>query len=104
MENGYYFDTNTFSINLEGRGRKIPFLAIFLIAPIIGLAFLMFLPFIGFYLVAKEIVVRMYTAVEHLIHMPAAVGTANLTGHDSGEKIKSDVLVDIQKEIDSRRR
>jgi len=68
---GYYFCTSAFEFEVVGEGggtlpgpstRKflnIPFPALFLVIPIVGFAFLMFLPAIGFALCAYAAVLKL---------------------------------------------
>jgi uncharacterized iron-regulated membrane protein len=78
---------------------KHPVIALFL-APFWGLAFLMFLPFIGFYLTAEALIVRAAKAFR--MPAPAIIGAAHMTGHgnDGGEDRSLDKLHD---EIKSKR-
>jgi hypothetical protein len=105
MENGYYIDFKRWDINLEGRGRPINPLLALLVTPIMGLAFLMFLPFIGFYL-SVQALFKKFFSVFNLVTVPSptVVGQAHLTGHEGDKKIDSPVLEELSKEIDSRRK
>jgi hypothetical protein len=51
-----YYIKKDWSLSTEPPGVKIPTAAAFLFVPVIGLAFLMFLPAAGFYLVGKGLV------------------------------------------------
>jgi hypothetical protein len=53
----YYFNRTNLSFSPNPPGTPIPFPLLFLGMPLIGLAFLMFLPAAGFYLVGKALVV-----------------------------------------------
>lgn len=72
------------------------------LAPIWGLAFLMFLPFIGFYLTVQALFLKAST----LFVIPAAApapGAAYLTGSEPGPGA-DDECADVQREIGLRRR
>jgi len=74
----------------------------FIIAPFMGLLFLMFLPFIGFYLTAKALVAKM---IDVASFSPPQVGNAYLTGSPNfGTLPESDSLSDIEKEVANRRK
>jgi len=104
MTNGYYFDISRWDINQEGRGREVHPLVALLITPFMGLAFLMFLPFIGFYLSIAALF-KFTGVVFHKIFSPMAAvpGEAHLTGHGGEQNVTGDELVEIEREIDSRR-
>lgn len=48
-----HYIRSDWSIHNEAPGRKIPTAAVFVIAPLMGAAFLMFMPALVFYLVGK---------------------------------------------------
>lgn len=50
-----YYIREDWSIHAEAPGRRVPTVAVFVITPLLGAAFLMFLPVCGFYLVGKEL-------------------------------------------------
>ena len=82
----------------------------FIFAPIIGLAFLMFLPFIGFYLVASALVIKANGLLKSLVHSQVAAPVtmdAYLTGKEPGVKLdeaSDSYLADLQKEIERLRK
>ena len=115
VKSGYYFSTNTFGVEVIGEGGgtlpgaattryvSVPFPALFLIVPVVGLAFLMFLPFIGFALVAYAIARRVTghvtkgaDALAATVAPPHATGAAYLGGHE-GEKKNEEVSPEIEK-------
>jgi hypothetical protein len=53
-----YFNPQTLSFSYDPPGVRIPTVALFLGMPILGLAFAMFLPAAGFYLVGKWLLVE----------------------------------------------
>ena len=67
---GYYLSTKSFAIEVIGNGGgtlpgpstvkyvAVPFPLLFAVVPVVGLAFLMFLPAIGFYLFGQALVMR----------------------------------------------
>lgn len=129
VKKGYYFSARSWSLQPMpadgaalpgGPGEKylhVPLLAAFILAPLMGAAFLMFLPFIGFYLAAHAAarpVVRMFTrsATELAATMQPGwqPGEAHLTGkraegEAAGEKgaAQEGELSALQKEIESKR-
>ena len=108
MENGYFFDSKTWTLNTEGRGKEIPWFIALMIMPVIGLAFLMFLPFIGFYLTIQALGMKTIAFLKPIFYPTFAVpGESHLTGgpqEGSAEKSKNDTLEELQKEIDSHRK
>jgi hypothetical protein len=98
VQSGYYLNTSTFSIEPvavdgsrlpsgPGAWRRIPTLAALLATPILGLAFLMFLPFIGFALTFRAALDPIVGLVHGSAgHLAATVspgwqpGEAHLTG------------------------
>lgn len=64
---GFYFNTRTWELNLhrtdgealpggpEDRYTRVPAVALLLLGPVMGFFFVIFLPFIGFALVAREL-------------------------------------------------
>lgn len=99
--NNYRINWKKLSITQEGEGTVIHPLIALLLTPIMGLAFLMFLPFIGFYLSVSALVQK----VTPLFTLPAApaVGTAYLTGHEVGTPESKTDLEQLDEEIQSRR-
>lgn len=73
----------------------------FLFVPLMGLAFLMFLPFIGFYLVFQALAAKLFSFRDALPGMMVAPGTAHLTGHEPSGKLidVGEALSDIENEI-----
>lgn len=103
--NDYRINWKRLAITQEGEGTVVHPLVALALTPIIGLAFLMFLPFIGFYLSAQAIVLKLSHVFKHAtvsVSAPPAVGAAYLTGHEAtGQKDES--LAELHKEIQSRR-
>jgi hypothetical protein len=106
---GYYFNTRTWDIHpvpadggrLPGQAGQgwigIPTLAALLLTPLLGLAFVMFLPFIGIYLTLEAAVKPVVRAFRHEAKELAATmspgwqpGEAHLTGkrHEEGEVVE----------------
>jgi len=102
---GYYLSTRSFGIEVIGeRGGtlpgpatrsyvSVPFPLLFLVVPIVGLAFLIFLPLIGFVLLAQAAfykltghVVEGASALAASVVPEHAVGAAYLAGQKEGEK------------------
>jgi hypothetical protein len=84
-----------------------PSLRNFIFAPIIGLAFLMFLPFIGFFLTIKALLMKagqIWSNI-HVVGSQPAIGTAYLTGTETSTKLpeSNDCLADLEKEVLDRR-
>ncbi len=125
---GYYWNTRTWEVELVGdeggrlrdpdgaRYLKVHFLALFAIVPILGALFLMFLPFIGFALLAYAIAKKIAGAVtQGTTELAATVqpghfaaGNAYFTGkpgeeEKKGEAPKSAELDALEKEIASRK-
>ncbi|MFL5271445.1 MAG: hypothetical protein ACJ79E_05235 [Anaeromyxobacteraceae bacterium] len=128
---GYWFNAKTWTLHpvstdgetLPGAaGEKylrIPLLLAFVVAPLMGAAFLMFLPFIGFYLAfqaALRPVAKLFrhTATEMAATMSPgwAPGEAHLTGKRAeGEGVEekgptaaaTDELAKVEREIAARR-
>jgi len=105
MTNGYFFDKSTWSFNTEGIGTEINVLWIFILAPFIGLLFLMFLPFIGFYLTGKALLSGVGDFFEVLVQPRSIVGEVHLTGYKPADTAEKNTDLDeIAKEINSRRK
>ena len=115
VKSGYYFSTSTLAVEVvsEDGGRlpgaattryhSVPFPLLFAIIPVVGLAFLMFLPFIGFALLgvamAKAVTSRFHEragALAATIAPPHATGAAYLGGSE-GEKKNEAVTPEIEK-------
>jgi len=103
VNGGYYLSTSSFAVEvvpaeggtLPGAGKfiKVPFPLLFAVLPVIGLAFLIFLPFIGFALVAYAVsrkVAAVFTghaeSLAATIAPDMATGAAYLAGHQSPEQ------------------
>jgi hypothetical protein len=102
---GYYLSTSSFAIEVIGEQggtlpgpatRKylsVPFPLLFLVIPVVGLAFLMFLPAIGFVLFAQAIALKLTgrvaegaSALAATVVPDHATGAAYMTGQKEGEK------------------
>jgi len=124
VQSGYYLNTSTFAIEPvaadgsrlpsgPGAWRRVPTLVALLATPFLGLAFLVFLPFIGFALTLRAAAQPAFALVHGSAHQLAATmtagwqpGEAHLTGRrdGAGAAEQDDVLDDLQREIDARRR
>jgi hypothetical protein len=87
--NDYRINWKKLSITQEGEGTIVHPLVALALSPIMGLLFLMFLPFIGFYL--------------SVIPAPAVVGVAYLAGHDGDKPTEKTELEQLDEEIQQRR-
>jgi len=125
VSKGYYFSAKSWTLQpvsadgavLAGEpGEKfvhIPLLLAFLVAPMMGAAFLMFLPFIGFYLAAVALsrpVVGLFTRsaseLAATVQPGWAPGEAHLAGKgaEEGAAKAEDARLDaLEKEIAARR-
>jgi hypothetical protein len=125
VKSGYYFNPVTMSLlPVERDGGRLPnekgswiavptFLALAL-TPILGAAFLMFLPMIGFVLCAeaagKKIAGVFATSAGDLVAPGYAPGMAHLTGKEAseakkdGEAVAAPELEKLQKEIEEKRK
>jgi hypothetical protein len=127
VKSGYYLDAAGWAVHPvahdgerlpAGRGewRRIPTFAAIALTPIVGLAFLMFLPLIGFALATQAAVqplIRIFRA--SAIDLAATVGPgwapgeAHLTGKRGEEAAEKDApqapgrLDELEKEIDGKR-
>lgn len=108
----YYYNCKTWQLSnepTEGKCIKIPFLAALLIAPILGGALVVFLPFIGFALTLYAVGKRLSSLAVSLKHALApsqmAAGEAYFAGKgEPTEKPCADkALEELQKELDSKR-
>jgi hypothetical protein len=109
MTNGYFIDWKKFDINTDGRGTEVHPLLAMLLVPMVGLAFLMFLPFIGFYLCAQAGIAKLTQVIKSIADNATApiatAGTAHLTGNEpSGNTEETSSLEELSKEIQARRR
>jgi hypothetical protein len=115
VKSGYYFSTSTLAVEVIGEdgGRlpggsttryySVPFPLLFLVIPLVGFAFLMFLPMIGFALLgvamARGVTGRLHEgagALAATVAPPHATGAAYLGGHE-GEKKNEEVSPEIEK-------
>jgi hypothetical protein len=125
VRGGYYLSTRTWSVEVIGneggtlpgpattKYLSVPFPLLFLVVPIIGLAFLIFLPFIGFALFANAVVRRLTghvaegaTKLAATVAPDAATGAAYMTGEKGEEKPAEKVspeLEKLEKEIEEKR-
>jgi hypothetical protein len=125
VNGGYYLSTKTFAIEVVGNDGgtlpgpsdvkyvAVPFPLLFLVVPVIGLAFLMFLPAIGFALFGKAVALRLTghvaegaTSLAANIAPDLATGAAYMTGHKDEAKPEEKVtpeLEKLQKEIEEKR-
>ena len=126
---GHYFSARSWTLTpiasdgeaLPGAGEerflKVPLLAAFALAPIMGAAFLMFLPLIGFYLAAAALarpVARLFrrsaTEVAATMSPPWVPGEAHLAGKPSDEAAASgqaapdEHLDQLQEDIAAKRK
>ena len=81
---GFYFNTRTWEIDLhrtdgaalpggkDDRYVRVPALALLFVGPVMGFFFVIFLPFIGFAMVAREIGHRVAAWVGRRAHRTAA--------------------------------
>jgi hypothetical protein len=124
VKGGYYFSMKTLAVEVIGeeggtlpgpsdaRYLAVPFPLLFLVMPVVGLAFLMFLPMIGFVLLAQALamkitgrVFREAGALAASVGPAQAHGAAYLAGKE-GEKPAAQVspeLEKLEKEIEARR-
>jgi hypothetical protein len=122
---GYYLSTKTFAIEVIGNDGgtlpgpasvkyvAVPFPLLFAVVPVIGLAFLMFLPAIGFALFGKAVALRLTghvaegaSSLADNIAPDVATGAAYMAGHKEEEKPAGKVtpeLEKLQKEIEEKR-
>jgi hypothetical protein len=134
VEKGYYFDTTGWAMRPVARDGeplpgpsdriyfRVPLLAVFAIGPLMGAAFVMFLPFIGFYLVlqaalrpAARLFQRSAAEVAATVQPGWQPGEAHLTGRraeserasEDGEEGKPPAedggLSELEREIAKRR-
>lgn len=122
---GYYLSMKSFAIEVIGNEGgslpgpasvkyvAVPFPLLFAVVPVIGLAFLMFLPAIGFALFGKALVMRVTghvaegaTSLAATVAPDMATGAAYMTGHKDEEKPAGKVtpeLEKLEKEIEEKR-
>jgi len=79
---GFYFNTRTWEMDLHrkdgalpgteaDRYRRVPAVALLLIGPVMGFAFVIFMPFIGFALAARELGLRGAKWAGRMAHVAA---------------------------------
>jgi hypothetical protein len=125
VKSGYYLSTNSFAVEVIGeeggtlpgavttRYISVPFPLLFAVIPVVGLAFLMFLPFIGIFMVAYAVIQRVTghvskgaDALAATVAPPHATGAAYLGGHE-GEKKNEQVSPEVEqleKEVAEKRK
>jgi len=124
VQGGYYLSMKSFGVEVVGdeggrlpgtadcRYVRVPFPALFLIVPVVGLAFLVFLPAIGMVLLAKAIVMKVTghvaegaTGLAATIAPDHATGAAYMTGKKEGEQADEEnpELDKLEKEIEEKR-
>jgi hypothetical protein len=126
VKRGYYFSMKNWSVNpvekdgtvLQGeKGEQfipVPLPVAVMLAPVLGAVFLMFMPFIGFYLTAQAAlrpVGRLFkkstTEIAASVSPGMAPGAAYLTGREGEKKVeggeKSGELSELEKEIAAKR-
>jgi hypothetical protein len=116
VNGGYYLSTKTFAIEVIGNDGgtlpgpatakyiAVPFPLLFAVVPVIGLAFLMFLPAIGFALLGKALVMKLTGhvaegagALAATVTPDLATGAAYMAGHKDEEKAADKVTPEIEK-------
>lgn len=102
--NDYRINWKKLSITQEGEGTIVHPLVALLLTPIMGLMFLMFLPFIGFYLSAAALFQKGVSLFEKASTPEVSIGVAYLTGNETSEKTEQNTDLDeLDKEIQARR-
>jgi hypothetical protein len=115
VKGGYYFSTNSFAVEVVGedggtlpgpattRYVSVPFPLLFVVIPVVGLAFLIFLPLIGFallgYAIARRVTGHVAEGADALaatVAPPHATGAAYLGGSE-GEKKNEAVSPEVEK-------
>jgi hypothetical protein len=115
VKGGYYFSINSLNVEVIGeeggtlagpattRYVSVPFPMLFVVVPVAGLAFLLFLPLIGFGFIAVALVRRVTghvsrgaDALAATVAPPHATGAAYLGGRE-GEKKNEEVSPEIEK-------
>ena len=113
---GYYLSTRSFAIEVIGdeggtlpgpstvKYVAVPFPLLFAVVPVVGLAFLMFLPAIGFALFGKALVMKVTghvaegaTSLAATVAPDLATGAAYMTGHKEGEKPAEKATPELEK-------
>lgn len=118
VKRGYYLSLNHWSLNpvekdgslLEGQPGElftpVPFAVAAALAPVFGAIFLMFMPFIGFYLVTQRVLTALAQPLKIELGAalsPAVPGTAHLTGRDGNTAGEVKELAEVEREIAARR-
>ncbi len=125
VKSGYYFSMSTLAVEVVGedggtlpgasttRYFAVPFPLLFVVIPVVGLAFLMFLPFIGFALLglamAKAVTSRLHEragAFAATVAPPHATGAAYLGGREGEEKNEAVTpeIERLEKEVAEKRK
>jgi hypothetical protein len=126
VQSGYYLNTHSFAVEVisdEGgtlpgpastKYVAVPFPALFLVVPVVGLAFLMFLPAIGFALFGQALVMKVTGHVAAgagslaaSVTPDLATGAAYLAGHKEGEEKSEPATPEVEKlakEIEEQRK
>ena len=130
VNSGYYFNAARWHVEPiandgdrlpEGNGRwmKVPTAAALLLVPILGATFLMFLPLIGFVLLAQALAAKTFSLFHaHATELAATVspgwqpGEAHFTGkraehegvEEKGPTAKGDALDALAEEIERKRK
>jgi hypothetical protein len=116
VNGGYYLSTKSFAIEVIGNDGgtlpgpasvkylAVPFPLLFLVVPVIGLAFLMFLPAIGFALFGKAVAMRLTghvaegaSSLAATVAPDLATGAAYMAGHKEEEKAADKLTPEIEK-------
>ncbi len=125
VSGGYYLSTKSFAIEVIGNEGgtlpgpatakyiAVPFPLLFAVVPVVGLAFLMFLPAIGFALFGQAIAMKVTghvaegaTNLAATVAPDLATGAAYMTGHKEGEKPAEKAAPELEKlakEIEEKR-
>jgi hypothetical protein len=122
VSGGYYLSTSHWNVEVvpdegrvlpAGRYQRVPFPLLFAVVPVIGLAFLIFLPFIGFALLGLAVVRRVTgqvaghaTSLAATVAPDLATGAAYLAGREGQAKPAAQVspeLEKLEKEISEKR-
>lgn len=127
VKRGYYFSLKSWSVNpiekdgttLHGEAGEqfipVPLPVAVMLAPALGAIFLMFMPFIGFFLVGKTLVrplthgfKKSTTEIAASMSPGLAAGAAHLTGKPGDEKKdgaagEHPALTEVEKEIAAKR-
>jgi hypothetical protein len=115
VKSGYYLSTNSFGIEVIGEDGgtlpgpvtthyvSVPFPLLFAVIPVVGFAFLMFLPFVGFALLGYAIIQKVTgqlakgaDALAATVAPTQATGAAYFAGRE-GEKKNEQVSPEIEK-------